>query len=404
MTGVDGALDDRPRTAPIDSGAFTESLLLRDFVFTSATSVGQGIDLRIQGLTADRAYLVELWSFDSGSQPLRTSDWTVNGAFLWDDYAFNGSNTPATNDDYKMVGLFTASATGELLISGRVAGTAPAVFLNAIRISETAPATAVDLGHPIISEFLADNDNGITDEDGDESDWIEIWNTTTSTLDLTGWRLTDNAGLAGKWIFPTGVIVPAQARLVVWASGKDRKTNPAQLHTNFALSQTLGGYLALSRPDGTIVSVFSGYPTQRSDISYGFVGTTEPLTAGFFQTPTPGGANGLQVPGFVEDTVFSVNRGFFSAPFTVHITCATPGAAIYYTANGSEPTTSSTPYPGAAGIPISATTVLRAKAFSSPLAPTNTDTQTYIFNAKAEQARPAESRAGLKTCLKPSLS
>ena len=383
LTPVGGTMDDRHRATPGNSGSFTDSLLVRDFVF--ATSGTTGLDLRIQGLLPNHGYLLELWSFDTGSPGnVRTSDWTVNGATLWDDYGFNGANAPATNNDSKITGVFTANASGELLISGRVVVNAPAVFLDAVRVSDLQPAQIVDFGHPILSEFLADNGNSIVDEDGDTSDWIEIWNTTGSALDLAGWRLTDDPMLPDKWIFPADIALASQGRLIVWASEKNRTANPAALHTNFALNKDAGGYLALAKPDGTIVTQFSNLPAQRANVSYGLEGTIEPLTAGHFLTPTPGAANSETVPGFVADTTFDFKRGFYNTPFAVHITCATPGASIYYTTDGSEPTTNSTPYPGPSGIPISTTTVIRAKAFAPPLAPTNIDTQTYIFNAHVQ--------------------
>lgn len=381
LTPVGGVLDDRFRTTPVTSGPFTDSLLLRDFIFASASS---GLDLRVDGLTPNRAYLVELWAFDSTSSGIRMSDWTVNGSVIWDDYAFNGSILPGTNNDCKMAGAFITNASGQLLISGRAVSGSPSVFLNAARVSELGPRPIVDLGHPILSEFLASNSDGITDEDGDASDWLEIWNTTSAMLDLSGWRLTDDSGIPTKWVFPAGTVLQSQGRLLVWASGKNRASNPSALHTNFSLGKAAGAYLALSKPDGTIVTLFSNLPAQLEDISYGLNGSAEPLTQGFFQVPTPGSTNGTSVPGFVADTTFNVKRGYFTSPFSVHVSCATAGAQIFYTTDGSDPTTTSTPYPGAAGIPISTTTALRVKAFAPPLAPSNTDTQTYLFNAHTQ--------------------
>src|SRR5688572_13553013 len=226
--GSGATMDDRLRTTgPPDNGPFTESHLLRDFVFASTGS--QGLDVRLQGLNAGAPYLVELWSFDTDSPGVRVADWTVNGAPLWDDWTFDGNNEPVTNHDYKMAGTFTANAAGELLIAGRAVSGSPAVFLNGVRISALAPAPVVDLGRPIISEFLADNESGIVDENGDNSDWIEIWNTTQNAIDLGGWHLTDSPADKTKWTFPAGVILAAQARMIVWASGKDRRTNPAVL-------------------------------------------------------------------------------------------------------------------------------------------------------------------------------
>ena len=388
VTGSGVTLDDRERTGvPANNGAFTENAQLRDFVFASSGAAGTGLDVTVGGLTANTQYLLEVWSYDpSSGTTVRTSDWTVNGATLWDDYGFNGSNLPVTNNDYKMAGTFTTNASGQLAISGRLVVNGAAVFLNSLRVSSLATAAVVDFGHPVINEFTADNANGITDEDGATSDWLEIWNTTTTSLNLAGWTLTGNAALAAPvtWTFPAGVNVPSQGYLRVWASAKNRTANPAALHTNFTLEKSAGSSLALVNPSGTVVSSFAALPAQRSNVSYGRYGITEPQTLGYFQTPTPLAFNGVApVPGFVEDTTFDIKRGFFSTAQTVHITCATAGSTIYYTTDGSEPTTASAVVPGG-GIAVATTTILRARAFAPPLAPSNTDTQTYLFRAETQ--------------------
>jgi hypothetical protein len=119
----------------------------------------------------------------------------------------------------------------------------------------------------VISEFLAENDDGLADADGDRPDWIEVFNNGASAVDLAGWRLSDDAQSPAQWQFPA-VTIGAGARLVVFASGKDRRDPGQELHTNFAL-QNSGGYLALSKPDGTIATAFNPYPAQRADISFG---------------------------------------------------------------------------------------------------------------------------------------
>ncbi|MCK4563382.1 MAG: lamin tail domain-containing protein [Verrucomicrobia bacterium] len=51
----------------------------------------------------------------------------------------------------------------------------------------------------LISEFVAVNEASLTDGEGDEPDWIELKNTGYSSVDLTGWHLTDDAGDLNKW-------------------------------------------------------------------------------------------------------------------------------------------------------------------------------------------------------------
>ena len=112
----------------------------------------------------------------------------------------------------------------------------------------------------------------------------------------------------------------------------------------------------------------------------------EPRVEGFFSVPTPGTANPESLLGIVADTKFSIDRGFYEAPFDVEITTATEGATIVYTTDGSEPAVdnalaiiSGSLYSGA--IPITGTTNLRAAAFKLGYAPTNVDTQTYLFTS-----------------------
>jgi hypothetical protein len=73
---------------------------------------------------------------------------------------------------------------------------------------------------PIISEFLAVNDTSLVDEDGDDSDWIELRNPTPDPVDLDGWHLTDDAATLEKWTLPAITLDPGEF-LVVFASSKN---------------------------------------------------------------------------------------------------------------------------------------------------------------------------------------
>ncbi|MEM7261804.1 MAG: lamin tail domain-containing protein, partial [Planctomycetota bacterium] len=125
-------------------------------------------------------------------------------------------------------------------------------------------ASAQDL---LISEFLAINDGGLRDEDGDSSDWIEVTNVGATTVDLDGWALTDIED-ERRWLFPCMDLEPG-AYVVVFASAKDRSDAGDELHTNFSLRGD-GEYLGLLRPDGQVEHDYAPiYPPQVENISYG---------------------------------------------------------------------------------------------------------------------------------------
>ncbi len=128
----------------------------------------------------------------------------------------------------------------------------------------------------VISEFVASNSNGLTDESGANEDWIEVANTTGAAVNLLGYYLTDNVNQPRKWSFPSRMLA-ANGYLVVFASNKDRKPASGNLHTNFKLSND-GEYLALTKDLAgggvTVLTVFNPYPQQATDVAYGTTVTT----------------------------------------------------------------------------------------------------------------------------------
>ena len=67
-------------------------------------------------------------------------------------------------------------------------------------------------GQLFINEFMTSNSSGITDADfNDTGDWIELYNNTNTTIDLSGYYLSDNLGDTTKWQFPIGTEIAATA-------------------------------------------------------------------------------------------------------------------------------------------------------------------------------------------------
>ena len=248
-------------------------------------------------------------------------------------------------------------------------------------------------GSLIINEFMAANQAGLTDTDGDHSDWIELYNRGEQAINLAGWFLTDDPAQPEKWPLPR-ITLAGHTYLVVFASGKDRpSTQPgSELHTNFKLNQAgeflglynifQGRFMDVAAPAGPEGEPNPGFPGQLDNISYGLahhLASREPAY-GYFQAPTPGQPNDETSwwAGLVSPVTFSLERGFYETPFTLKLAAATPGATIRYTTDGSEPAeTRGAVY--TAPLTIETTTLLRAAAFKPGLRPSPVDTHTYIF-------------------------
>jgi hypothetical protein len=121
----------------------------------------------------------------------------------------------------------------------------------------------------LITEFMAKNATAQKDDDGNFSDWLELYNPKSTPLDLSGWFLTDDSSDLEKWEFPQVVLSPKQF-LVVWASGKNRRSPVKPLHASFMLGSG-DGYLAIVRPDGKTVEHEYGaeVPKLKADESFG---------------------------------------------------------------------------------------------------------------------------------------
>ena len=86
---------------------------------------------------------------------------------------------------------------------------------------------------PIITEFVSKNQASLLDDDGEPSDWIELYNPHDVAIDLGGFHLTDRKSDTRQWSFPKGTVLQPATYLVVFASGKDRRVAGKPLHTNF---------------------------------------------------------------------------------------------------------------------------------------------------------------------------
>ena len=256
--------------------------------------------------------------------------------------------------------------------------------------------TAVSIAGAIrINEIMASNADpakgGFVSELGiPEMDWIEFYNAAPVDVDITGWFLSDNAkpGKETKATILGSCVVPAGGYKIVWLD---------KIHTNateYAATEAFA-ILKLSS-DGDLIQLADAatnvlqqidFSTKRQIKGYSYgpvaVQSGDTVVAGngpfvYMKTATPNAANVTEGWGdFTPAVAYSEPHGYKTEPFDLVLSCSDPNAAIYYTLDGSSPTTASFLYTNA--IPISKTTVIRA-AVPDPTAVLQFETSaTYLF-------------------------
>lgn len=136
-----------------------------------------------------------------------------------------------------------------------------------------------DIGDVVINELLASNDAVQADQNSEYDDWIELYNNTSSQVDLSGYYLSDDNVDYLEWQIPEGTVIGANDYLIIWA---DDDVAQDGLHASFKLSASGGEYLVLSNASGVVVDLVE-FPPQTTDISYGRF----PNGTGSFQTMPP---------------------------------------------------------------------------------------------------------------------
>ena len=276
---------------------------------------------------------------------------TVDQGLLANDIDVEGADIIAT------VGQLPANGTLSLSADGSFSYTPNAGFLGEDNFTyrasdgtdtsaETMVTVAIVEQPFVISEFMAINSDTIDTrtrlDPADRfrgtrisPDWIEVQNQLPLDFDIGGLHLTDDPEDLTRWAFPTGTILPAGGRIVVFASGRD-VTNPEldseeKFHTNFKLSSD-GGFLAVTSDDGTVLHSYESYPTQFGDLSYGIVEDA----IGYMLTSTLGEPNVGEVrTGLVDGPTIDTEHGFFTEAVQVTITNADETATLRYTLDGS---------------------------------------------------------------------
>lgn len=114
-----------------------------------------------------------------------------------------------------------------------------------------------------INEAVCRNKASLYDRDGDYGDWVELYNTADTAVDLSRWQLTDSEDVDNRWYFPEGTVLQPNAYLVVFCDKKDRIDG--ELHTNFRLN---GDFVSLYTANGEFCSGIT-CDTSEQDVAFG---------------------------------------------------------------------------------------------------------------------------------------
>ena len=147
-------------------------------------------------------------------------------------------------------------------------------------------ATGIAAGNIRISEVSSAGQLSVADKFGEFSDWVELYNPTQMTIDLSGWCLSDEPTQPQKWMIPSLVMEPG-SYAVIFCSGRG-VAESGELHAEFALSAA-GESLTLTAYTGCVVDAVN-FPAAEDYTSFVFTDGAAVST----QYPTPAYPNDEQ--------------------------------------------------------------------------------------------------------------
>ncbi len=203
-----------------------------------------------------------------------------------------------------------------------------------------------------------------------KADWIELYNGSSSEVNLEGWHLTDDADVPDLFTFPSFPISPGGYAVI------NASTTEAEQGVTAPFSISASGNTLLLYDSGDEIRDVFETGALRAGVTAGRIkGSVERV---FFTSATKGTANAAaSFDSFVAAPVFSDTSLYHDKTFELKITCPTPDAMIYYTLDGSAPTSASTPYTGP--VSISANTAVRAAAMLEGRLESDVVTSTFLF-------------------------
>jgi hypothetical protein len=271
------------------------------------------IDLSVYRLSNDHQDPLR-WAFPAG-----TTIAAASRLLLWADGEVNQTGAGVIHTDFRL-----KSSSGSVILARQWLGDSVVVdYLDYDSLAEGTSYGSFPEGDPslrvtfqsptpytannftsatvqvVINEWMSDNETTKTDpSDGNQEDWIELFNPSTSDADLNGYFLTDNLAMTDMFAIPAGTTVPAGGFLFVWADNEPGQNGPGvDLHVNFSLSRN-GDAIGLYAPSGVLVDS-AVFGPQSDDQSHGCWPDGSPSIYAM-TPPTPADTNSVFV-GFMID-------------------------------------------------------------------------------------------------------
>lgn len=219
----------------------------------------------------------------------------------------------------------------------------------------------------IINEVMNNNFEYLPQNGYEFYDWIELKNNSNETINLKDYYITTTLNDMTMYNLPNIELKPNEL-YVIMASGDTNLTNNSYYHTNFKIGSSESIYIT---KDNTIIdsmfvyNIKTGYSFGRGD-NYGFI---------YMESPSPNKNNNSGKYEISYLPEFSINAGIYNEQLSLEIKA--PGT-IYYTLDGSNPTTSSYIYNGP--INLNETTVVKAMNVENNKVSSNYKTSSYIIN------------------------
>jgi hypothetical protein len=163
------------------------------------------------------------------------------------------------------------------------------------------------------------------------------------------------------------------------AAASDRPDADSKTYESISLTPYIG--LLNARPAKNVLAIHGlndGVNNGEFMVLPVLIGASNVETPQYFTTPTPGAYNVAGAIGAVDNVSYDIDRGFCTAMFDLTLATDTPGAAIYYTLDGSTPSavhgTLCT-----APIHIDKTSTVRSVAVKTAYLDSKVKTHTYLF-------------------------